>query len=114
MIAMNLESIGKNIRKFRRAQKLTIETLAEKVDLSVNYIGDIERGEKSCSLETLINIANALEVSSDMLLCDVVKASYTVKDSLLHEKLDKLSEKDRARIYDIIDTEIKHSIRVKP
>ena len=111
---MNFESIGKNIRKFRKARKLTIEALAEKVDLSVNYIGDIERNERFPSLETLINIANALEVSSDMLLCDVVKASYAVKDSLLHEKLEKLSEKDRARIYDIIDTEIKHSVRVKP
>ncbi len=111
---MDFTPIGKNIRKYRRLRKLNQDKLAEMVDLSVNYLGQIERGEKSCSLETLINIANALEVSSDMLLCDVVKASYTVKDSLLHEKLDKLSEKDRARIYDIIDTEIKHSIRVKP
>ncbi len=111
---MNFVSIGKNIRKYRTLKKLNQDKLAEMVDLSVNYLGQIERGEKSASLETLINIANALEVSSDMLLCDLVKASYAVKDSLLHEKLEKLSDKDRARIYDIIDTEIKHSVRVKP
>ncbi len=111
---MNTTPIGKHIRYYRRLRKLSQEMLAEAVDLSVNYLGQIERGERSPALETLINIANALEVSADMLLCDVVKASYAVKDSMLHEKLDKLSDKDRARIYDIIDTEIKHSVRVKP
>lgn len=84
------------------------------VELSANYIGDIERGEKTPSLETFITIANALEVSADMLLCDVVKASFPVKDTILHDKISKLSDKDRARIYDIIDTEIKHSVQVKP
>ena len=91
-----------------------MEDLAEKVDLSVNYVGEIERGEKSPALDTFIAIANALEVSADMLLCDVVKASYEVKDSILHDKISKLSDKDRARIYDIIDTEIKHSVQIKP
>ena len=84
------------------------------VNLSANYIGDIERGEKSPALDTFIAIANALEVSADMLLCDVVKSSFEVKDTILHDKISKLSDKDRARIYDIIDTEIKHSVQVKP
>lgn len=109
-----MESIGKNIRKYRVAKKLSQERLAEKVDLSVNYIGDIERGEKTPSLETFIAIANALEVSADMLLCDVVGASYAVKDSILHEKIGKLSDKDRARIYDVIDALVKHSVQIKP
>ena len=111
---MNFSSIGKNIRKYRVIKKMTMEDLAEKVDLSVNYVGEIERGEKSPALDTFIAIANALEVSADMLLCDVVKASYEVKDSILHDKISKLSDKDRARIYDIIDTEIKHSVQIKP
>ena len=111
---MGFETIGKNIRKYRVLRKLRQEDLAEKVDLSVNYIGDLERGEKLPSIETFIAIANALDVSADMLLCDVVKASYAVKDSILHEKISKLSDKDRARIYDVIDAMIKHSIQVKP
>ena len=111
---MNYDSIGKNMRKYRVMRKLRQEDLAEKTDLSVNYIGDLERGEKMPALDTFINIANALEVSADMLLCDVVKASYEVKDSMLHERICKLSDKDRARIYDVVDALIKHSIRVKP
>ena len=111
---MKIESIGKNIRKYRTLKKLRQEDLAEKSNLSVNYIGDIERGEKLPALDTFITIANALGVSADMLLCDVVTASYEVKDSLLHEKISKLSDKDRARIYDVVDTLIKHSVQVKP
>lgn len=111
---MNLSSIGKNIRKYRNAKKISRDKLAELVDVSLNYLGQIERGEKLPSFETFITIANALEVSADMLLCDVVIASFPVKDTILHDKISKLSDKDRARIYDIIDTEIKHSVQVKP
>ena len=54
-------------------------------------------------------LANALEVSADMLLVDVLYTNYAVKDSLLADKLDKLSADDRNKIYDVIDTMIKHS-----
>lgn len=111
---MELESIGKNIRKYRLMKKLRQEDLAEKAGLSINYIGSIERGEKIPSLETLIVIINALGISADMVLADVVDTGYTVKNSLLAEKLDKISDEDRTKIYDVIDTMIKHSVRVKP
>ncbi len=111
---MELESIGKNIRKYRLIKKLRQEDLAEKADLSINYVGAIERGEKVPSLETLISIINALGVSADMILQDVIDTGYVVKNSLLSEKLDKLCAQDRAKIYDVIDTMIKHSTKVKP
>ena len=106
---MRLESIGKNIRKYRLMKKLRQEDLAEKADLSINYVGAIERGEKTPSLESLISIINALGVSADMILVDVLENGYVVKESLLAQKLDKLSAEDRSRIYDVIDTLIKHS-----
>ena len=56
---MKLDTIGKNIRKFREIKKLRQEDLAEKTDLTTNYIGMIERGEKIPSLETFINILNS-------------------------------------------------------
>lgn len=92
---MKLDTIGKNIRKFREIKKLRQEDLAEKTDLTTNYIGMIERGEKIPSLETFINILNSLGVSADMVLSDVLDNGYTVKDSLLNEKLEKLVPEDR-------------------
>lgn len=40
---MNLDPIGKNIRKYRLAKKLRQEDLAEMTNLSINYVGAIER-----------------------------------------------------------------------
>src|SRR5699024_5663085 len=110
--AMRLKSIGKNIRKYRLMKKLRQEDLAEKADLSINYVGAIERGEKTPSLESLIAIINALGVSADMILADVLDNGYVVKDSLLAQKLDKLSAEDRSRIYDVIDTLIRHAKQI--
>lgn len=111
---MKLDTIGKNIRKFREIKKLRQEDLAEKTDLITNYIGMIERGEKIPSLETFINILNSLGVSADMVLSDVLDNGYKVKDSLLNEKLEKLVPEDRNRIYEVIDTMMKHSKQILP
>ena len=111
---MKLDTIGKNIRKFREIKKLRQEDLAEKTDFTTNYIGMIERGEKIPSLETFINILNSLGVSADMVLSDVLDNGYTVKDSLLNEKLEKLVPEDRNRIYEVIDTMMKHSKQILP
>ena len=108
---MKMNTIGANIRKCRLSKKIRQEDLAEKADISVNYVGMIERGEKTPSLETLIAILNALGVSADVVLCDVLDSGYTVKNSLLNDKLSKLSEEDRSKIYDVIDTMIAHSKR---
>lgn len=111
---MKLDTIGKNIRKFREIKKLRQEDLAEKTDLTTNYIGMIERGKKIPSLETFINILNSLGVSADMVLSDVLDNGYKVKDSLLNEKLEKLVPEDRNRIYEVIDTMMKHSKQILP
>lgn len=111
---MKLDTIGKNIRKFREIKKLRQEDLAEKTDLTTNYIGMIERGEKIPSLETFINILNSLGVSADMVLSDVLDNGYKVKDLLLNEKLEKLVPEDRNRIYEVIDTMMKHSKQILP
>ena len=106
---MNFESIGKNIRTYRMKKKLRQEDLAELTELSVTYIGMVERGEKIPALETFIKILNALEVSADVILADVIKNGYEIKGSLLTEQLSTLSQADREKVYDVIATLVKHS-----
>lgn len=106
---MGLETIGKNIRRFRLEKGLRQEDLAERAGLSDKYISMIERGMKTPALETFIDIVNALGVSADMLLSDVVSTGYTVKVSLLTERLEKLSEADRKMVYDVIETLLSHT-----
>lgn len=106
---MELGSIGKNIRKYRLAKSFSQEDLAERAGLSANYIGMIERGEKIPSLETFVGLMNALEISADMVLSDVISTGYQIKNSLLTEKMEKLSNEERARIYDVIDVLLRHA-----
>ncbi len=65
---MNYELLGSQIRKQRKLKKYTLEQLAEKLEVSTTFIGQIERGKGVPSLETLVKIANALEISVDGLL----------------------------------------------
>ena len=111
---MELSSIGRNIRQYRLKKKLSQEKLAEKAKLSTNYIGALERGEKTPSLETLIVLINVLSASADVILADVIESGYVVKNSLLSEKLDKLDAEDRRKIYDVIDIMVKNSKQIKP
>ena len=111
---MQLDTIGKNIRKYRLMKKFRQEDLAEKAGLTTNYIGMVERGEKIPSLETFIKILNALEVSSAMVRADVLETGSTVKNSRLNEKLAKLAPEDRSKIYEVIDTLLKHSKQIAP
>lgn len=106
---MEYKSIGQNIQKNRNNLKLTQEALAEMANLSVSYMGAIERGEKLPKLKAFINIANALEISSDALLADVLKAGNEVVVSDLSNKLSRLSPTDQRRILHVIETMIADS-----
>ncbi|MBR2883721.1 MAG: helix-turn-helix transcriptional regulator [Clostridia bacterium] len=67
-MALNYTIIGENIKYARKEQRLTQEKLAEIVNKSPSYISYIETGKRKLSLESLVDIANALYVSADELL----------------------------------------------
>lgn len=63
--------LGQNIKKFRELKGLTQNELAEKVDLSREYIADIERGLKNISLRKLYMIVDVLNIKcSDLINFD--------------------------------------------
>lgn len=99
---MNTSLIGKRIRKYREARGWRQEDFAEKIGLSVTYTGMIERGEKVPKLETFINIANVLGVSTDLLLADVLVAKYEIKSSELSDEISSLPLAERDRIYTVV------------
>ena len=53
--------LGEAVRARRKKARLSQEQLAEKAELTRNYIGDIERAEKKITLETLAKLAKALK-----------------------------------------------------
>ncbi|MBQ2664833.1 MAG: helix-turn-helix transcriptional regulator [Clostridia bacterium] len=65
---MNKEYIGKRIRRAREERNITQAQLAEKLHLSSNYIGLIERNVNTPSVSVLVSIADELGVSMDYLV----------------------------------------------
>lgn len=60
--------IGGRIRQIREYSHFTREALAEKADISVQFLADIETGRKSMTVKTLKNLADGLSVSCDYIL----------------------------------------------
>ena len=106
---MSMPTIGKRIRFFREEKKWSQEVFAEKLGLSLTYIGMIERGEKIPKLETFIKIANVLAVSADQLLAEVLTTGYSVKSTEVTAKIEELPPAEQERIFAVVDTLIKYS-----
>lgn len=67
---MDYVALGKRVRRERKAHHLTQAQLAKQLELSVSFLGHVERGTRKASLETLVAIANALNISVDSLLSE--------------------------------------------
>jgi len=67
---MMYQNFGKRVRQQRILSQLTQEKLAEKADISISFLGHIERGTRKASLDTVVKLANALHVSPNILLQD--------------------------------------------
>lgn len=100
---MNRKLLGKNVTRYRVAAGLNQEQLAEKIGISANFMSNIERGNKMPSLETYVKLANALNISSDVLLADDIVNAYSAKATVLQEQIEKLSSEDKQRVFTIIE-----------
>lgn len=96
---MDMKAIGRRIKAAREAKGLTQEALAELVDVTPMHISVIERGFKPTRMDTFCNIANALDVSADTLLQDVIDHSADSAPAELNDLLNDLPAKERRKIY---------------
>lgn len=69
---MDYKRLGKRIREERLRLNLTQAQLAEAIDISDTYMGAIERGERSLTLDTLVRLVSRLGVTVDYMLADSV------------------------------------------
>lgn len=99
-------SIGKNIRSKRKANNLTLETLAEKCNMSINFLGNIERGTDTPSLKSLLNICNALNVNADSILLEnlnVYDGNIDYQKSI-DEEVNSMTAEQQGKVYKMIKT----------
>lgn len=98
---MERATLGKRIREERKAQKLTLEKLAEKADIGLVYLGEIERGVKMPSLNTFIKLVNALNISADALIYDETRSGKEYLSGELAEKMQDLTPEQYAAVSQI-------------
>ena len=87
-------AIGDRIRKYRELSRMTQEQLSESCSLSTGYIGHLERGTRSPSLETLVKVSQILRVSLD----DLVFGKTEINNNMIKILALTLEEKDPEKV----------------
>ena len=92
----NLKYIGENIRLTRKKKNLTLEVLSGLADVTESFLGMVERGASSLSIETLMSICDALDVTPDSLLIEgrEIDTHPSDKRDTLHTMLKNASDEE--------------------
>ena len=96
--------IGSRIRYHRKELKLSQEELAERSNLSFSFIGQLERGVKQPTIDTLYRITKGMNISlsdflRDLETVDKAPENYAIKSYLL---IEQESSDNQRRLYKII------------
>ena len=104
------KDFGYRVRMYRSQIGLTIEKFAELINRSVNYVTEVEKGNKGCSVHTLYQISKVLKVSSDSLLFGEavkMKKEYNNKE-IVKEIIERCNDDELAVIKDVITSIYPH------
>ncbi len=100
------EKIGKNLKLARNTANMTQAELAEEIEASVEHISNMERGQSYGSIEMVIKICNALNISANFLFEGSIVNSQNTIDSIIDddfaEKYLKLTPQNKKTINTII------------
>lgn len=91
-------ALGKRIKHIRKKRKISQEQLAGWVNVSVPHMSNIENGKTKFSLQVLVDLAGALQVTPDALLFEQVEARGKVRGVVLSEIDRLLSDCTEAQI----------------
>lgn len=86
---LDYKAIGKRIKIARIKKNLTQEAIADKIGITPQHVSNIETGNASVSLTTLVAIANTLTVSVNDLLCDTV---FLISKAVFEKEAKELFE----------------------
>ena len=104
MYIIDYKELGKRIRAERRCQNLTQEKLAEMAEISDSFMGHIERGGRTLSIETLAKLANALNLSIEFIVCGEFNYQPDMLPEEVHDSLKLMSSSQRKVFLSIMKT----------
>ena len=89
---MDYEKMGLRIRKQRKEKNLTMEQLAEMIDVSLSFLGHIERGTRVASVETLAKLCKVLELDMHYVVFGYSSGYNARKIALLNDLKELVSK----------------------
>lgn len=105
MPEIELKSIGERICQLRKQNGMTQEQLAELLDVSIQMVSNLERGNKAIRISNLVRLSEILGVSTDFILTGRMNDVDIGSDA---GKFAELSEQNRNMIRMLIDYCIKN------
>ena len=105
---MDKHTMGDRIKEARKKMQLTQDALAERLDVSVEFVGQIERGLKLPSMQVFIRLIETLNVSADYLLRDSISTGKLFGENAIGRKIEKLKPQQRIALEALIETYIQY------
>jgi XRE family transcriptional regulator, regulator of sulfur utilization len=103
------KAIGVKIRRHRTQMGLTQEELADKSGLHYSYIGQLERGEKNATLESIQRVVEALGIShAELYESNLVQSRESTPAYDCYEAVSALNLKEQKAIFDIVSKTIEY------
>ena len=96
-------TIGERITQLRKAKNWSQDELAKEIDSSRVMIGKYERGDNSPSIEVIVKLAKAFDVSVDYLLGEGLNATYDKEMVKRLDELESLPADEKQRIFHYMD-----------
>jgi len=106
---VNYIEVGDRIRIEREKFDISREKFAELLDLSPFFVGQIERGERNMSINTLINVSQCLHVSIDYLIFGEIRKAE--ENNSFQSLISKCSEKEIKVIEEVTKIILPHFTR---
>lgn len=102
----NYKTIGKRIKTERETLKLTQKELAERAGIDFRFLGNIERGVSKPSLDTIVSIAQALDMPLDLLVAEHILHKNPPENSAITKEVVRLmkmlTDDDAKRVLKLI------------
>ena len=100
------EMIGSRIQEIRNKKGITQDQLSEKVGISAKYLSSIERGKENPTLNTILKLAQSLDVTPDEFFIHLEIEDPAKRKSMINELLDEADEDQLKLIYKVLSAMI--------
>jgi transcriptional regulator with XRE-family HTH domain len=107
--SLDYKILAERIKQARQERGYSQSKLAELVGVSTNTIGKLEINYTTVSLNTILNIANALEVDVNYFFSDTVMNTKKSTDLLIDSLLEDFTEKDKQLLIQLIKAITAHN-----